>query len=124
MQQIKNTILIVDDSSTNVFLLESLLKNKDYNIISTQSGEKALSIIKNVKVDLILLDIMMPDISGFDIIDVIEKDDELKKIKIIIVTVYDRDDRMIKILENDNIDYIQKPVILNKLLKKIDKILR
>lgn len=123
MKRLKRNILVVDDSSTNVFLLESFLKNKGYNIISTQSGEEALSIIKKGKIDLLLLDMMMPDISGFDILDAINKNEQFKNIKIILVTVVDRDERIEKILENPNIDYVQKPIILNRLLSKIKKII-
>ena len=123
MKRLKRNILVVDDSSTNVFLLESFLKNKGYNIISTQSGEEALSIIKKGKIDLLLLDMMMPDISGFDILDAINKNEQFKNIKIILVTVVDRDERIEKILENLYIDYVQKPIILNRLLSKIKKII-
>ncbi|MBE9467315.1 MAG: response regulator [Bacteroidetes bacterium] len=120
MQKTKIEILVVDDSSTNTFLLESFLKDKDHNIITTQLGDEALTILKTKKIDLLLLDIMMPEISGFDILDEIEKDENLKDLKIILVSVIDREDRIEKILENKNIDYVQKPIILNTLLKKIN----
>jgi CheY-like chemotaxis protein len=123
MQETKNKILVVDDSTTNTFLLESFLKNKGYNIITTQSGDEALKILKTKKIDLLLLDIMMPEISGFDILDEIEKDENLKELKIILVSVIDREQRIEKILENKNIDYVQKPIVLNRLLKKINKFL-
>ncbi|MCK5823206.1 MAG: response regulator [Bacteroidales bacterium] len=119
----KNKILVVDDSSTNTFLLESFLKGKGYNIITTQSGEEALTILKKEKIDLLLLDIMMPEINGFDILNEIEKDNNLKELKVILVSVLERENRIEKILENKNIDYVQKPIILNNLLFKINNFL-
>ncbi|RLD63660.1 MAG: hypothetical protein DRJ01_03145 [Bacteroidetes bacterium] len=123
MTESKNKILVVDDSSTNTFLLESFLKGKGYNIITTQSGEEALSILKKEKIDLLLLDIMMPEISGFDILEEIEKDKNLKDIKIILISVLEREKRIDEILENKNIDYVQKPIILNDLIFKINNFL-
>ena len=119
---IEFTLLIVDDESTNLAVLKQMLQD-DYHLLFARDGNNALQLALQEKPNLILLDIMMPEISGFDILKEIEKDNNLNNLKIILVSVLERENRIEKILENKNIDYVQKPIILNNLLFKINNFL-
>ena len=67
-------ILCVDDETINLKLLSSILKPQGYNIIQVTSGKKALETVIKEKIDLILLDILMPDIDGYEVCKTIKKD--------------------------------------------------
>ncbi len=110
-------ILIVDDDVRNIFSLTKLLESQKINVSSAGDGNEALEILKNKNdIDLILMDMMMPNKDGYETIMEIRNDDELKKIPIIAVTAKamlgDRE-KCIKIGAND---YVTKPVDGDRLL--------
>nr|WP_321266288.1 two-component system response regulator [uncultured Sulfurimonas sp.] len=107
---LKKTILVVDDTSDNLSLILDLLKDK-YRVKLANSGKKAIDYLKSSEsVDLILLDIMMPELSGYDVIKVLKKDSKTKDIPIIFLTALSdmRDEQ--KGLEMGAADYITKPI--------------
>lgn len=104
------TILVVDDTPDNLFLISSLLKNS-YNIKVANSGEKALSYIQNNdKPDLILLDIMMPGLSGYDVIVKLKENKDTKDIPVIFLTAKNTIEDEKKGFELGASDYITKPI--------------
>lgn len=114
-------ILIVDDDIRNVFVMTSALENHDADIIEAFNGKEALEILEEETVDLILMDIMMPIMNGFETIENIRKQDKWKDLPIIAVTAKAQDEDRIKCLEVGANDYMTKPVdytILMKLIKK------
>jgi two-component system sensor histidine kinase/response regulator len=76
-------ILIVDDVVANVLLLKVLLGNEHFGVLTASGGIEALDIAQKKKPDLILLDVMMPDLSGFEVAQKLSEDDETKEIPII-----------------------------------------
>lgn len=81
----KSSILIVDDDKNNLFVLNSILE-KNYTIFTAKSGQNGLKIAASLKPDLILLDIIMPDMSGFDVLRRLKEMDELMDIPVIFIT--------------------------------------
>ncbi|MCT4662082.1 MAG: response regulator, partial [Tissierellales bacterium] len=81
----KYTILVVDDIKENIDVLVGTLK-KEYKVIFATSGQKALDIVKTQSIDLILLDIMMPQMDGFEVCKQLKKTKETAEIPIIFVT--------------------------------------
>ena len=79
-------ILIVDDVMSNVLLLKVLLTNEKFNIVTATNGQQALEQVKKENPDLILLDVMMPDMSGFEVAQRLKSDIETKDIPIIFLT--------------------------------------
>ena len=79
-------ILIVDDIVLNIQVAAGVLQEYNYEILTATGGEQAIKIIKAKKPDLILLDIMMPDIDGFDVIKSIKESSETSDIPVIFVT--------------------------------------
>ena len=83
------TILCVDDIATNLFTLEALFESNfenEYMILTAKSGQEALNILLKEKVDLILLDIMMPDLDGFETLKLIQKNRKTRDIPVLFLT--------------------------------------
>jgi len=117
-------ILIVDDEPSNLFLLEELLQAEGYTTILAASGMRALEIAKDSMPDLILLDVMMPDLDGFEVCQRLREDADLQTIPIIFLTALDDDDSRLRGLEMMADDYFTKPLKINVIIKKIASTLR
>lgn len=102
-------ILVVDDEVINIRVVTAALKD-EYEIFSAQNGYDAISQLKEHKPDLILLDVMMPDLSGFDVCGIIRADDAFADIPIIFLTAMDSAEGEMRGLELGGIDYLAKPV--------------
>ena len=113
-------ILIVDDETSIVLALESLLKANNYSIEKAYNGKDGLKIAKNFNLDLILLDVMMPFIDGFEFSSIIRKEKILKEIKIIFLTAKgELSDKNVGYKKGCD-DYIVKPFSSEELLSKIN----
>ena len=103
------TILIVDDVATNVLLLQSLLKRQGYNFLTTNNGPSALKIMEEQQPDLVLLDIMMPGMSGFDVADRASENPATKDIPIVFVTALNEPNNIVEGFQHGCNDFITKP---------------
>ncbi|GFO69537.1 hypothetical protein GMLC_31160 [Geomonas limicola] len=111
-------VLVVDDEPTNVQLLIGALK-MHYRVLRAGNGYEAITLIKQEVPDLILLDVMMPDLSGFEVARLIKADEALSSIPIIFLTALDSFEAMAEGLETGAIDYLSKPVDLNLLKLRV-----
>ncbi len=102
-------ILAVDDESTNLQLIDSAL-NSEYEVVLAADGHDAISVLKEYNVDLILLDVMMPDLNGFDVCKIIKSDPLLAEIPIIFLTALNTLENEMLGLGFGGIDYLTKPV--------------
>jgi len=108
MNNKKHTILIVDDTESNIDILLELLDEK-YDILVSLDGENALNIIKNEKIDLILLDIMMPGFNGYEVCKILKSNPDTENIPIIFITAKTDEDSIEKAYEVGGVDYVTKP---------------
>jgi diguanylate cyclase (GGDEF)-like protein len=104
----KNTILIVDDENTNLKILTYILGN-EYTIYTATNGANAVEKAKELNPDLILLDILMPDMDGYEVLSIIKKTEGISKIPIIFISGLDSEKDEEKGLSMDAADYITKP---------------
>jgi len=112
-------ILIVDDEPKNVELLEALLKPENYALVKAENGKEALDYLSGNSVELILLDVMMPGMSGYTVLEEIRKNAETKLIPVIILTALkEREDRL-KGLGAGADDFISKPFDKAELVFKV-----
>lgn len=118
-------VLIVDDIKTNCELIREILKSSgnDFIIEELYNGKDVLNFSKDFNPDLILLDLMMPEVSGIDVIDFLKKDPQTKEIPIIVITAYDSEENLLKSFNIGAIDYIKKPINKTELLSRINKVL-
>lgn len=123
MEDIIN-ILLVDDEEDILEILEYNLSKAGYNVKTTTNGEEALTIIENKKPDLIVLDIMMPEIDGIELCEKIRSNPDNTNILIAFLTARSESFTQITALETGADTYITKPIKPNLFLSKIKAILR
>lgn len=114
----RKVILAIDDVTMNLAIIKGLL-SKHFDVRVAKSGELALFILGSVKVDLILLDVEMPGMSGFEFIDIIREIPDVKDIPIIFVTSHATVDIISRATQAGAIDYIVKPIDQQVVLKKV-----
>ncbi len=115
----KFTILIVDDTESNVKLLTILLKNAGYNILVAFNAEECLRIAQKRIPDLILLDILLPDMIGYEVAQKIHENPDLSTIPIIFITALTEIQDKLKGFEAGGVDYIEKPFHQEEVLARI-----
>lgn len=109
MAPLTASILIVEDDELNCELLQRRLEAEGYVITTVSTGVKALALIKQTKFDLVLLDIMLPDINGVAVLESIRKDSALDSTQVIMVTANSDREMVLKCIEAGAIDYLIKP---------------
>lgn len=115
----KPIILIVDDEPTNIQLLGNLLKKLDCELAAARNGQLALETVKRIKPDLILLDVMMPDLDGHEVFRQLKKYEETKEIPVIFLTAKNETEDVITGFELGAADYVTKPFIKSELLARV-----
>jgi len=113
----KSNILLVDDKPANLFALNILLKPLIVNIFKASSGKEALAYIMKTSFSLILLDVLMPDMSGYETAELIRQNEDHEHCPIIFVTAIDEKDKLD--FEDKNVDYILKPIDPDELMTKV-----
>ena len=117
-------IFVVEDEKPIQTLLRYNLEKEGFKVSSSENGEEALSLIKEKKPDLILLDWMLPDLSGIQICQYLKHDKKVKAIPIIMLTAKGEEEDKVKGLESGVEDYLTKPFSFPELLARIKAMLR
>lgn len=112
-------ILIVDDSQENLKLVSSILKDKGYKIALALDGISALKVLEENSIDLILLDIMMPNMDGLETCKIIKQNEKLKDIPVIFLTAMTDIDNTVKGFQVGGVDYITKPFRKEELYARV-----
>lgn len=120
----KSQILVVDDVEENRKLVQASLKDFDINLIMAENGKDALDRLKNVNVDLILMDLRMPVMDGYEAATIIKKDEKLKNIPLIALTASVMGKDLEKVEKYGFDGYLRKPVILDDLIEELGKYLK
>jgi two-component system, cell cycle response regulator DivK len=116
-------ILIVEDNELNLKLFRDLLAANGFETVETREGLEAISLTRNMRPDLILMDIQLPEISGLDITRKIKADSELRHIPVIAVTAFAMKDDETRILEAGCEAYLSKPIAIDQFLTVIRRFL-
>jgi len=111
-------ILVVDDLVDNLFLMQTLLETEGYVVDVANNGSLALNKIEASPPDLVLLDVMMPEINGYEVTRRIRQNDTLPFIPILLITAHE-EPRVIEGLEIGANDFIRKPIDFEELLARI-----
>ena len=117
----KPIILCVDDDEVTLKLLDRLIKNAGWDVITAGSGRDALEKVKKTRPDIILLDIMMPEMDGYQVCSKLQKNNETSYIPVIFVTALRKEQDKARAFSVGATDYLVKPIKKNDLLQKIRK---
>jgi len=123
MNQQNNTILVIDDSLTNVVLLQAVLNNKGYSIDTALNVKEAYELMTKRMPKLILLDLLMPKINGFEFLEKLKSDKKYNNIPVVVVSALTDEDTISKVYKMGAVNYIKKPVDLNYLLEVVKEYL-
>jgi CheY-like chemotaxis protein len=115
-------ILIVDDNESNIKFLRILLSKTGYNVLEANNGKDAIDLAIKETPSLILMDIMMPGLDGFEALKILKSLNNVKNIPVIAITALAMKGDKEKILDAGFIDYISKPVDYKELLEKIKRL--
>ena len=114
-------VLIVDDVISNVLLLKVLLTNEKFNIVTAGNGTQALEQVKKEKPDLVLLDVMMPDMNGFQVLQEIRKKNN---VPVLMLTAKSDEEDKVSGLRLGADDYLTKPFSINELMARVNSLIR
>lgn len=117
------TILVAEDQQHIRSLIEYKLKNSGYTVVSAEDGRSALEKAGQILPDLILLDVMMPLLTGFEVLASLKSNEKTRAIPILMVTAQSKEDEVLKGLELGADDYITKPFSPNELAARVKNIL-
>ncbi|MFA5276815.1 MAG: response regulator [Candidatus Omnitrophota bacterium] len=120
----KPVILVVDDQFQNIELLEAYLVPQGYEIVRASSGEEAMEKLSYNSIDLVLLDIMMPRMSGLEVLEKLRVNEKTKAIPVVMVTALKETEDKVKALEAGCDDFISKPFDKIELLARVKSILK
>jgi len=115
----KAKILIVDDLPKNLTMLATYLKVEGYQVDILSDSTEVIDFLKGNNQDIILLDVMMPKINGFDLCQMIKNEDDLKDIPIIFLTALTDQEHILKAFEVGGVDYLSKPFQITELLARV-----
>ncbi|MBF0259658.1 MAG: response regulator [Desulfamplus sp.] len=120
MDNHKANILIVDDTIANMRLLVDLLGNQGYLVRPALSGNMALKAAEKEAPDLVLLDILMPEMDGYEVCRILKADDKLKDVPVIFISALDDVSDKVKGFSVGGVDYISKPFQIEEVLARVE----
>jgi len=124
MAQEKKVVVCIEDELEMIDLVKLILGRKGFDLVGAVGGREGLETVRNLKPDLVLLDLMMPDMDGWEVYQQMKADDELKEIPVIVVTAKAQSiDKVLGLHIAKVDDYVTKPFGPQELLQSVNKVL-
>jgi len=124
MPEEKKTVVCVEDEPEMIDLVKLILGRKGFDLVGAVGGREGLETVRKLKPDLVLLDLMMPDMDGWEVYQQMKADDELKNIPVIVVTAKAQSiDKVLGLHIAKVDDYVTKPFGPQELLQSVNKVL-
>jgi CheY-like chemotaxis protein len=117
----QETILVVDDNRDNVEILSAFLESRGYRVASAQDGKAALAKLEEVHPSLVLLDVMMPGMDGWQVCRTIKRHPEFGSTRVVMVTAKGGFEDKFEGMQSGADDYVVKPVDLDELAEKVER---
>ncbi|MDD6773777.1 MAG: response regulator [Bacteroidales bacterium] len=112
----KYLVLAVDDIPLNLLLIKKMLAKFNFRLVTASDGQSALDMIAAEKPDLILLDLMLPGVDGFDVLKTVRENPATADIKVVILSALNSNDDIVKGFKLGADDFLAKPIIMEKLV--------
>jgi DNA-binding response OmpR family regulator len=119
----KKRILLIDDHQTVFRLLEAIVRIKDYTLLYAESGQQGIVMARQEKPDMVILDVMMPDLDGFKVCQYLKENDETKDIPVMFLTARGAEDDLITGRKVGGDGFMTKPFQTIDVLKQIEQML-
>jgi DNA-binding response OmpR family regulator len=124
MAEVKRNVVCIEDEPEMIDLIRLILGRRGFELTGAMGGREGLDVIRRVRPDLVLLDLMMPDMDGWDVYQQMKADDDLKDIPVIIVTAKAQSiDKVLGLHIAKVDDYVTKPFGPQELLQSVEKVL-
>ena len=124
MTEKKKSVVCIEDEPEMIDLIKLILGRRGFELTGAMGGREGLELIRRIKPDLVLLDLMMPDMDGWEVYQQLKSDEELKKIPVIIVTAKAQSiDKVLGLHIAKVDDYVTKPFGPQELLQSVEKVL-
>lgn len=120
-QKISPTILVIDDDPSTSAIFKRLLESNDYNVLTSNSSKESLGIVERVMLDLIILDLLMPEMDGWQLCKIIR---EMTRTPILIISAIESPEIITKTLDMGADDYLVKPISSFTLLAHVKNLVR
>lgn len=115
----KGTIVVIDDDKGVLTVLKNKLEKEGYKVFTASDGDSGIKLVKRIKPELVMLDIVMPDMDGYEVLGALKEDPCTKDVPVVMLTVKDQDQEIKKALDIGAKDYILKPFHIELLLKRV-----
>ena len=112
-------VLVIDDSEVNLLLVKSALEETEVNVFIESSSLKAMSVIRKIHPDLIVLDLMMPHVDGFQILEKLQQDTALSSIPVLVISARQDEEAVHRAMQLGAAGYIKKPIDLTMVTNQI-----
>ena len=116
-------ILVVDDIVTNIVLIQSFLRGRNYEVLSAQSGVQALQIASENHPDIVILDIMMPEMDGYEVLARLRAGEDTKDIKVVMLSALAKESDIRNAMDLGADGFLTKPILANKLYEALEKLI-
>ncbi|MBS7245311.1 MAG: response regulator [Bacteroidales bacterium] len=116
-------ILVVDDIVTNIVLIQAFLRGRNYEVLSAQSGVQALQIASENHPDIVILDIMMPEMDGYEVLARLRAGEDTKDIKVVMLSALAKESDIRNAMDLGADGFLTKPILANKLYEALEKLI-
>ena len=116
-------ILVVDDIVTNIVLIQAFLRGRNYEVLSAQSGVQALQIASENHPDIVILDIMMPEMVGYEVLARLRAGEDTKDIKVVMLSALAKESDIRNAMDLGADGFLTKPILANKLYEALEKLI-
>ena len=116
-------ILVVDDIVTNIVLIQAFLRGRNYEVLSAQSGIQALQIASENHPDIVILDIMMPEMDGYEVLARLRAGEDTKDIKVVMLSALAKESDIRNAMDLGADGFLTKPILANKLYEALEKLI-